>query len=471
MAVAGAMDAVASTTAVSEESRKPTLSVWQILQMNLGFLGLQFSFGLQQANMSPIWGYLGAEEKNFAWLGIAGPLTGFLLQPIIGSMSDRTSSRWGRRTPYFLIGAVLCSLGLFFLPQSGALKGQSFELAGYFISSALLAAFSLLLLLDVGNNITMEPYRAYVNDRLNPEQRRMGFLSQSAFTGLAQCLAYLSPSILVAFGLSKTASAGGGIPTFVLISFWIGAFLSLSTILWSILRVPELPLSETEKRRIAAMPKTTRATLREIWDAIRDMPAAMRTMMWMSLFQWYAMSGYWGYVTNSISRSVYNTADAQSPAYNEAVLTNGQIGGFFNLIAFLSAFAMVPLARKYGAGKLHAICLVLSGLAMLAIPNISEKSLLFFAAIGIGIGWGSIMGNPYIVLANAIPAERTGVYMGIFNMFITAPMLLFAATMTFLYEPVLGGDARNVLMLSGVLMMFAAFSVSRVKTDGVETPA
>ncbi|HMU22466.1 MAG TPA: MFS transporter, partial [Sphingorhabdus sp.] len=181
--------------------QKPHLSVAQILQMNLGFLGLQFSFGLQQANMSPIWGYLGAEESNFAWLGIAGPLTGLIVQPIIGSMSDRTSSRWGRRTPYFLIGAVMCCIGLFFMP----------------LSASILMAFSLLFLLDVGNNVTMEPYRAYVNDRLNANQRSFGFLSQSAFTGLAQCLAYLSPTILVfIFGLSRDATSEGNIPTFTL---------------------------------------------------------------------------------------------------------------------------------------------------------------------------------------------------------------------------------------------------------------
>jgi maltose/moltooligosaccharide transporter len=428
--------------------KKPHLSVSKILQMNLGFLGLQFSFGLQQANMSPIWGYLGAEEKNFAWLGIAGPLTGLIIQPIIGSMSDRTSSRWGRRTPYFLVGAIMCCLGLFFMP----------------LSASVLMAFSLLFLLDVGNNVTMEPYRAYVNDRLNPEQRGFGFLSQSAFTGLAQCLAYLSPTILVVlFGLSRDATATGNIPTFTLVSFWIGAALSIVTILWSVLRVPELPLSPAEQARIAAMPKTAGATLREIWDAIRDMPVAMRSMAVMSLFQWYAMVGYWGYVTNSISRSVYGTADASTAAYREAVLTNGQIGAFFNLIAFVSALAMAPLARRYGAGRLHAICLVLSGLAMLAIPNIGDKSLLFVAAIGIGLGWGSIMGNPYIILADAIPSERTGVYMGIFNMFICVPMLIFAGTMTFAYEPLLGGDARNVLTLSGMFMLIAALAVYRIK--------
>ena len=440
--------ATMSAAAGAIAGTRPKLSIAQILQMNLGFLGLQFSFGLQQANMSPIWGYLGAEEKNFAWLGIAGPLTGLIVQPIIGTLSDRTSSRWGRRTPYFLVGALMCALGLFLMP----------------LAASVLMAFSLLFLLDVGNNVTMEPYRAYVNDRLEADQRGFGFLSQSAFTGLAQCLAYLSPTLLVTlFGLSRDATQGGGIPTFTLVSFWIGSVLSLGTILWSITRVPEIKLPDAERARLAALPKNPAATLAEIFSAIRNMPKAMRGMAWMSLFQWYAMSGYWGYVTNSISRSVYGTADASTAAYREAVLTNGQVGAFFNLIAFLAALSMAPLAKRLGAGRLHAFCLTLSGLAMLAIPLIGAKELLFVAAIGIGLGWGSIMGNPYIILADTIPPERTGVYMGIFNMFICVPMLIFAGTMSFAYEPLLGGDARNVLRVSGVCMLLAAFAVWRIK--------
>nr|MCU0729331.1 MFS transporter [Sphingopyxis sp.] len=359
-----------------------------------------------------------------------------------------TNSRWGRRTPYFLIGAILCTIGLFFMP----------------LSASIVMAFSLLLILDVGNNVTMEPYRAYVSDRLNPDQRSFGFLSQSSFTGLAQCLAYLSPTILVTlFGLSREAAGEGQIPTFTLVSFWIGAVLSITTILWSVTRVPELPLSMEEKARIDAEPKTVAATLGEIFSAMRSMPSAMRGLMLMSLFQWYAMWGYWNYVTNSISRSVYGTADANTAAYNEAVLTNGQVGAFYNLIAFISALVMARYARRIGAGRLHAICLVLGGIAMLAMPMIDQKGLLFLAAIGVGLAWGSIMGNPYIILADSIPPERTGVYMGIFNMFITGPMLLFAATIGFVYEPLLGGDARNVLTVSGVCLLLAALAVYRIK--------
>ncbi|MFM5884069.1 MAG: MFS transporter [Novosphingobium sp.] len=419
--------------------------------MNLGFLGLQFSFGLQQANMGPIWGYLGAKEADFSWLGIAGPLTGLLVQPIIGVMSDRTGGRWGRRTPYFLIGALMCSLGLFLMP----------------LSNAVLMAFSLMFLLDVGNNVTMEPYRAYVNDRLNPDQRTWGFLSQSAFTGLAQTLAYLAPSILVGLGISQTADVRGTIPQFVVISFWIGAFLSLTTIAWSVLRVPELPLSDEERARIAALPKGVGATFAEIFGAMKDMPRQMRTMAWMSLFQWYAMCGLWGYATNSVARSAFHTADNQSLEFQHAQLLYGKVGALYNFIAFLTAFAMPFLAKRYGAARLHGACLVAMALAFFALPQIGDKSLIFLPAIGFGLGWASIMGNPYIVLANAIPAERTGVYMGLFNVMICAPMLIYAATMRLFYEPLLGGDPRNVLMLSGVLMLCAAVAIWRVHEDPV----
>ncbi len=430
-------------------STKPHLSLSKVLQMNLGFLGLQFSFGLQQANMGPIWGYLGAEEKNFPFLLIAGPLTGLIVQPIIGAMSDRTGGRWGRRAPYFLIGAMMCTLGLFVMP----------------LSHAIWMAFGLLFLLDVGNNVTMEPYRAYVNDRLNPDQRGIGFLSQSAFTGLAQTLAYLAPSLLVAFGISKTATLAGGIPLFVLISFWIGAFLSMTTIAWSLIRVPELPLTDAEKARIAAAPKSIGATFAEIWSAIKDMPLAMKTMAWMSLFQWYAMDCYWNYINNSVARSVFNTADDKSDAFKSAQLLYGKVGAFYNFVAFVTAFMMPALARRFGAARLHAACLLAAALSMLTMPRISDTLTLFVAATGMGLGWASIMGNPYIVLANSIPPERTGVYMGIFNMMICAPMLLWTATLPYLYEPVLHSDPRNVILFGGVLMVLAAIAVMRVKDE------
>jgi maltose/moltooligosaccharide transporter len=426
---------------------RPRLSLPRILEMNLGFLGLQFSFGLQQGNMGPIYSYLGADESKLPLLTLAGPITGLLVQPIIGAMSDSTAGKWGRRTPYFIAGAVLCCFGLLFMP----------------LSSSLLMAVSLLWILDVGNNITMEPYRAYVSDRLNPDQRQFGFLSQSAFTGLAQMLAFLTPSILVGLGMDRDWVDENNIPYTVHVVFTVGAVLSLTTILWSIWRVPELPLTPEERAAILARPKGVAATFAEIFHAIAEMPTAMRKLAVMSLFQWFGMAGYWGYIVYSIGRSVYATADPNSTAYHTAVLTNGEMAAFYNLIAFLAAFALVPVGKRIGAGPLHAICLVAGGLGMLILPQVTEKAWLFVPAIGVGLAWGSIMGNPYVILANAIPPERTGVYMGIFNMMIVIPMLIFAAVVSSTYDTLFGGDPRNVITLSGVMLILAAGAVLLVR--------
>jgi len=426
---------------------KPRLSLVRILEMNLGFLGLQFSFGLQQGNMTPIYSYLGASEAALPVLQLAGPITGLLVQPLIGALSDRTDSRWGRRTPYFIFGALLCALGLFFMP----------------LSSSLLMAVSMLWILDGGNNITMEPYRAYVSDRLDESQHQVGFLTQSAFTGLAQMLAFLTPSLLVWWGMDQDWVDAHNIPYTARVAFMVGAFLSLTTILWSIWRVPELPLTPEQRAHIAAQPKGLGATLAEIGGAIRDMPMAMRKLALMSLFQWYAMAAYWAYVIYAIGRSVYGTDVPTSSGFHSAVLTNGEMAAFYNGVAFIAAFAMVPLARRIGAASLHAACLVIAGIGMLWLPHVTEKGMLFLPAIGVGLGWASIMGNPYVILAGSIPAERTGVYMGIFNMMIVIPMLLLAATLPFYYAPLMNSDPRHVLTLCGVLMFCAAAAVWSVR--------
>ena len=430
---------------------KPHLTMRKIILMNIGFLGLQFRFGLQQGNMGPIYSYLGASEAALPLLQLAGPITGLLVQPIIGALSDRTTTRWGRRVPYFIIGAIICAVSLFAMPYS----------------SSILMAVLLLWALDAANNITMEPYRAYVSDRLAPEQRELGFLTQSSFTGLAQTLAYLTPTLFVAFGISRDALASNGIPQVTHIAFIIGAFLSIGTILWSVIAVPELPLSSAELAAIRSKKTGIMNALLDIRDAVVEMPDAMRRMGLMSLFQWYAMMCYWSYVVYAIGRSVFATTTADSAGFREAVLTNGQIGAFYNLVACVAAFAMVPISRRYGARTIHAVCLAASGVSMLLIPQVRDVIWLFPAAIGIGLGWGSIMGNPYVMLANSIPPARTGVYMGIFNMFIVLPMLLFGITMPLLYAHVLGGDPRHVLMLGGVLMFAGAAATMRVR---VPTP-
>ncbi|WP_339347194.1 MFS transporter [uncultured Sphingomonas sp.] len=419
---------------------RPRLSLARIVEMNLGFLGLQFSFGLQQANMAPIYGYLGADEASLPLLWLAGPMTGLLVQPLIGAMSDRTNTRLGRRTPYFLIGAVLCSLCLFAMPYS----------------RTLWMAASLLWVLDAANNVTMEPYRAYVGDRLAPDQRPVGFLTQSAFTGLAQTLSYLAPSLMVWIGFDKDAVDANGIPDITRIAFIIGAVLSLSTILWSVLRVRELPLPPEEQARLTADPLTLRGALADLRAAIVEMPRPMRQLALAMLCQWYAMFAYWQFIAFALARSLHGTADTASTAFRDTVLTVGQLGAFYNAVAFVAALLLVPLARRFGAKHVHAACLAASGAAMLAIPGIPTQAGLFVAMIGIGIGWASMMGNPYIMLTGMIPPERNGVYMGIFNMFIVIPMMIESLTVPLFYRPLLGGDARAMVLVAGVLMLAGA---------------
>lgn len=426
---------------------KPHLSFTQIVNMNVGFLGIQFSFGLQQANMSPIYQMLGADGKDLPYLWLAGPITGLLVQPLIGAMSDRTTHRWGRRTPYFLIGALLCSLGLLAMP----------------FSPALWFAAGLLWILDAANNVTMEPYRAYVSDRLRPEQHASGFLTQASFTGLAQTLAYLTPSLLVFFGMNKDALGANGIPVVTTLAFVIGALLSFTTVWWSIRKVPELPLPAEEVARLRALPHGFVPALVEIWAALREMPPTMRRLWWMALCQWYGMMCYWIYIVPTLAATMFGTDDPKSSGFRDAALLNGQVGGFYNAVAFVAAFAMVPFTKRLGAKWVHAFALACAAAGMWALPGITDKAWLFLPMVGIGLAWGSIMGNPYVLLAGSIPPERAGVYMGIFNMFIVIPMLIQAVTLPLFYDSLLGGRPENVIRLAGVLLAVAAVCVLRVR--------
>lgn len=432
--------------------QKPHLSFWQIVSMNFGFFGIQFSFGLQQSNMSPIYGYLGANEADLPYLWLAGPMTGLLVQPFIGAMSDKTISRWGRRTPYFLIGAVLCSLALFFMP----------------FSSALWMAAGLLWILDAANNITMEPYRAFVSDKLDKAQHSLGFLMQSAFTGLGQTLSYLTPSLLVLFGMDRDWVNDKSIPYITIVAFVIGSVFSLGSILWTVSTTKENPLSEDELNEIKKLPKGLGATLKEIVDAIKEMPLTMKQLAFVKLFQWYAMFCYWQYIVLSVSKTLFHTTTEKS-ALREATLINGQIGGFYNFIAFVSAFILVRFTNRYGPKVVHAVCLTLAGIGMITLPFIQDRVLLFVPMLGIGVAWASMMGNPYVMLAGCIPAHRTGVYMGIFNMFIVIPMMIQIFTLPLFYNSWLGGNPENVIRLAGSFLLIAAVAVLFVKLENINS--
>jgi len=423
--------------------KKPILTLPQIINMNFGFFGLQYSFGLQQANMSPIYSYLGAEESSLPLLWMAGPMTGLIVQPIIGAVSDKTITRWGRRTPYFLLGAIFCSLCLFWMPYS----------------STVWMAASILWILDAANNITQEPYRAFVSDKLDPAQHSIGFLTQSAFTGLGQTLSYLTPTLLIFFGVSQVAKNDAGIPITTLLAFIIGSVVSIGSILWTLRTTKEIPLTEEQIAEIRANPAGVASTFREIGDALRDMPLTMRRMMPMMLFSWYAMFIYWQYITLCLAKTLHQTVDPSSTGFRSAELLTGQIGAFYNFIAFVSAFGLAKLANLYGPKYIHQICLALAGIGLLIIPILPSEMAMFIPMVGMGLSWASMMGNPYIMLAGSIPPQRTGVYMGIFNLFIVLPMLLETFTISFYYEPLLGSNPQNAIRLAGALLCLAALSV------------
>lgn len=433
---------------------KPRLSFWQIWNMNFGFFGIQYSFGLQQTNMSPIYSYLGAEESSLPLLWLAGPITGLIIQPIIGAMSDKTYGRFGRRKPYFLVGAILCSLCLLFMP----------------FSQTLWMAAGLLWILDAGNNIAMEPYRAFISDKLPNTQLSLGFLMQSFFCGLGITLANFTPTIFEWTGIEGQMASG--IPYRTVVAFLIGAVASIVTIGYSVATTPEYPLSDEEIAKIKASATGWLAHFREIVEAFKEMPQTMRQLAVMKLFQWFAMFCYWQYVTKTISQAIFGTKDPNSDAFRQADLITSQINGFYNIVTFSSAFVLVWFAKKFGAKWVHFVCLILAGIAMLTIPQIHEKELLYAPMVGFGIAWASIMSMPYEMLAGSIPAERTGVYMGIFNMFIVIPMMIQILFTWLTYDSLLGGNPANVLRMGGVCMLCAAVAVTFVKvvkTEGDET--
>jgi len=434
---------------------KPKLSFWQIINMNVGFFGIQYSFGLQQSAINPLYTFLHARPEQLPLLNLAGPLTGLLIQPLIGAMSDRTwHPRFGRRKPYFLIGAIFCSLCLFAFP----------------FSSSLWMAAGLLWILDAANNTAMEPYRAFIADKLPEKQRPFGFLTQSFFTGLGITLANLSLGFFknIITGESHTSDGRSGIPYWVFGSFFVGGICSIVSVIWSITTTPEIPPTAEELAELKARKKGIFEPIREIFAAIGDMPGVMWRLALVYLFQWYAMFCYWQFVSLSIAKSVFHTtSDGNKELYEQAVVWAGKVNGFYNIVTFLSAFGLVWMARKFSAKYVHIGCLLMAGLALLVFPYITNKELLFAPMVGFGIAWASMMGVPYIMVVGSIPKERYGVYMGIINMMIVVPMILQTLSFGYVYQHLLGADPANAITFAGVLLLLAALATTRIKRDHV----
>lgn len=424
--------------------QKPTLRFLQIINMNVGFFGIQYSFGLQQSAVTPIYDFLGAKPDEIPLLNLAGPLTGLVVQPIIGALSDRTwHPRFGRRKPYFFIGAVLCSIALFLFP----------------FSAALWMAAGLLWILDAGNNTAMEPYRAFIADKLNQDQQPLGFQAQSFFTGLGQTLANFS---LLAFPLI-IAGETGKIPNWVFASFFLGSICSIASVWWSIRTTPEIPPTEEELAMIRSKPLDLLSPFTEVFKAIRAMPGIMWQLALVYLFQWYALFCYWQNSAKSIARSLYNATPQNESLYQQAVSLSGSVNGCYNIITFASAFALVIFARKYHPKWVHFWCLLLAAAGFIAFPFITNKWLFYVAISGFGIGWASMMGIPYLMVVRHIPKERYGVYMGIINMLIVIPMLLQTLTFGWVMRTLLNNDAGKAILFAGILLVLAALATLLIR--------
>jgi maltose/moltooligosaccharide transporter len=426
---------------------KPPLAFWQVWNMSFGFLGIQFGWGLQMANMSAIYEYLGAEAHQIPMLWLAAPLTGLVVQPIIGHMSDRTWGRLGRRRPYFLVGAVLSSIALVLMPNS----------------SALWMAAGLLWILDASINVSMEPFRAFVADLLPDEQRTQGFAMQSLFIGLGAVIASALPWLMTNVA-GVGAGSGSAIPQAVKLSFYVGAVAFLGAVLWTIVSTREYPPDDVEAfRRSTLQGAGLGAAAREILSSIRTMPEAMRRLAWVQVCTWFGLFCMWLYFPVAVARNVLGAPDETSPLYREGVEWAGLCFAMYSAVCFAFSFVLPSLARALGRRATHALCLLCGAAGLLSVAVIHHKLLLLGSMAGVGIAWASILSMPYAILAGSLPPGKTGVYMGIFNFFIVIPEIVVSLAFGWVMLNVLDNDRLAAVVAGGLFLILAAVLMQRVQ--------
>jgi len=430
--------------ATGQLDRRPLMSGTALLMMNLGFFGVQFSFGLTQSAVNPLFLLIGASPDQLPILNLAGPVTGLFIQPLIGAISDRTwHPRWGRRRPFITSGALLCAVILFAFPFVGVLW----------------LGVICFWLLDAGNNTSMEPYRAFISDRLPKSQLARGFLTQSMFTGAGAVLANIS-----LFALQKVTAlqktAGNGVPYWMFVCFMIGTVCILLTVLTAMARTHELKPSDEELAEMRAAPRGAGNAIREIADAVRSMPVAMHKIGVVFAFQWYAMFIYWQFLAVSLGETIFNANPEQGgPGWDDAIAWSGLQNGTYNFVTMISALFLVGFAQRIGAKRVHAIALGLAGLSLAWLAHIHNQYVALLPMIGVGIFWASAVGIPYLMVASMVPAKRTGVYMGILNMMIVVPMLVQTVTFGWIYKHLLDSKGSNAMILAGVLMGIGAVAM------------
>ncbi len=421
--------------------------------MSFGFFGIQFGWGLQMANMSAIYQYLGAEESDIAYLWLAAPVTGLIVQPLIGYYSDRTWTKLGRRRPYFLVGAILASLALIAMPNS----------------SGLWMAAGLLWILDASVNISMEPFRAFVGDKLNKSQRKSGFAMQSLLIGLGAVLSSSLPWVLSNwFGVTSETSSESAIPYTVKLAFYIGAGVFFAAVLYTILTTKEYPPEDIEafnemKRESAGVSNA----FKEIFQGIGSMPKTMKQLAVVQFFTWFGLFCMWIYFIPAVATYIFGGAHG-SPEYQAGAEWGGVCFSVYNGVAFVFAFLLLLLVRKLSAKTIHASCLFIGAVGLASVAFITSSNMLLVSMLCVGVAWASILSMPYAMLANAIPGHKMGFYMGVFNFFIVLPQIAASLGLGLILSTFLGGNTMNAVLLGGGSMLIAAICVRFVDDDESE---
>jgi maltose/moltooligosaccharide transporter len=421
---------------------KPKLSISQIINMSVGFFGIQFGWDLQRANMGRIYENLGANPDEVPLLFLAAPLTGLLVQPIIGYMSDRTwHPKWGRRRPYFMIGAIMSSIALVFMPNS----------------SELWMAAGLLWVLDVFGNVAMEPFRAFVTDKLPDSQVNRGFIMQSLMIGLGGSIASALPWLMKNIFDKTNTAEQGGIPENVKWSFYIGAFFFITSVLYTVFTTKEYPPEDPDfKKKIKESNKGFFGGAREIFHALSNMPKRMRIVSLVQFFTWPGLFLMWFYYTTAVAVNVFHGKDASDPIYAEGADFGSLTLSFYSVVTFLFALVLPFIADKFGRKITHSLCLLCGAIGLISVNWVEDKNLLFVSMTGVGIAWASILSMPYAMLSGCLPKDKVGVYMGIFNFFIVLPEIIASLGFGWLMKNVLGNDRMAALEIGGGLMIIAA---------------
>ena len=443
---------------------KRRLSFWQIWNMSFGFLGIQMGFALQNANASRILQIFGADVHELSWFWIIAPLMGLIVQPIIGHYSDKTWGKFGRRKPFFLVGALLASIGLILMPQA--------EIFIAFLP-ALWVGAGMLMIMDASFNIAMEPFRALVGDNLRTDQRTLGFSVQTALIGFGAVIGSLLPYVLTNYFGVSNRDQDGGVPMHLILSFVIGAVILVGSILVSIFTTKEYSPEELlqfedemthQKTKVTdANPKES--SLLDIFDDFRKMPTTMRQLSWVQFFSWFGLFGMWVFTTPAIAHHIYGLpiSDSKSEAYQNAGDWVGVLFGIYNLVSAFYAFALPYIAKKFGRKLTHSISLIIGGLGLISIYFVPNENWLILSMVAVGIAWASILSMPYAILAGSISPMKMGVYMGIFNFFIVIPQIINALIGGPLVKYLYNDNAIFALVTSGVSFLIAAILVVKVQ--------